>query len=174
MKPEIEPSTLRARRFHRSSIGNIFEHSEWIAERAFKRELGPAHDTATGLHAVMCQVVPLPPAKTNASACSTPTPTSPASSPPPSASPKPRAPNRPRPASTRSPTPNAPQFTELNDAYVEKFGFPFIIAVRDNTKAQILAAFETRLANDRDTEFTTACKQVERIAELRLKQILPG
>ena len=65
------------------------------------------------------------------------------------------------------------RFTELNDRYVRKFGFPFIIAVRDNTKASILAAFETRIANDRETEFATACKQVERIGLLRLKALLP-
>jgi OHCU decarboxylase len=65
------------------------------------------------------------------------------------------------------------RFTALNTAYTSKFGFPFIIAVRDNTKATILAAFETRLANDRDSEFETACAQVERIAELRLRDLLP-
>jgi chitin deacetylase len=65
------------------------------------------------------------------------------------------------------------RFTDLNTAYVAKHGFPFIIAVRDNTKATILQAFETRLMNDSATEFTTACRQVERIAELRLKAILP-
>ena len=65
------------------------------------------------------------------------------------------------------------QFTELNAAYVERFGFPFIIAVRDNTKASILRAMEQRLGNDRETEFATACRQVERIAELRLRAILP-
>ena len=48
-----------------------------------------------------------------------------------------------------------------------------IIAVRDNTKASILSAFQTRIANDTDTEFETACRQVERIAELRLKDVLP-
>jgi urate oxidase len=66
------------------------------------------------------------------------------------------------------------RFTELNTAYVEKFGFPFIIAVRDNTKSGILAAFEARLANDRDTEFDTACHAVERIAFLRLSAMLPA
>ena len=66
------------------------------------------------------------------------------------------------------------RFTELNTTYTEKFGFPFIIAVRDNTKASILAAFEKRIANDRDTEFATACKQVERIGYLRLKALLPA
>ena len=44
----------------------------------------------------------------------------------------------------------------------------------DNTKADILAAFETRLGNDRDTEFATACRQVERIALLRLRDLLPA
>ena len=39
--------------------------------------------------------------------------------------------------------------------------------------SEILAAFDTRIANDRETEFETACKQVERIALLRLKDILP-
>ena len=63
-------------------------------------------------------------------------------------------------------------FTELNDAYVEKFGFPFIIAVKDNTKASILDAFHRRIENDRETEFAEACRQVERIAELRLKEKL--
>ena len=62
------------------------------------------------------------------------------------------------------------KFTELNDAYTGKFGFPFIIAVRDNTKASIMAAFERRIGQDRDTEFAEACKQVERIAELRLRE----
>ncbi|WP_374627152.1 2-oxo-4-hydroxy-4-carboxy-5-ureidoimidazoline decarboxylase, partial [Devosia sp.] len=66
------------------------------------------------------------------------------------------------------------RFSELNSAYVDRFGFPFIIAVRDNTKAQILTAFERRIGADRDTELATACRQVERIAELRLRQILGG
>ena len=54
-----------------------------------------------------------------------------------------------------------------------KHGFPFIIAVRDNTKASILQAFQTRLHNDTETELKAACAQVERIAELRLKALLP-
>jgi chitin deacetylase len=64
-------------------------------------------------------------------------------------------------------------FQRLNTAYVGKHGFPFIIAVRDHDKAGIMAAFETRLANDTETEFKTACAQVERIAALRLKDMLP-
>jgi chitin deacetylase len=65
------------------------------------------------------------------------------------------------------------RFQRLNEEYVAKHGFPFIIAVRDNTKDTILAAFQTRIGNDTATEFATACKEVERIAELRLKDQLP-
>ena len=65
------------------------------------------------------------------------------------------------------------EFTQLNAAYVKKHGFPFIIAVRDFSKAEILSAFQTRLAHDSADEFETACRQVERIAELRLQQLLP-
>ena len=64
-------------------------------------------------------------------------------------------------------------FTQLNLTYVKKHGFPFIIAVRDHNKASILSAFKTRINNDGDTEFLEACKQVERIAEFRLMDILP-
>ena len=59
-------------------------------------------------------------------------------------------------------------FTEFNKSYTSKFGFPFIIAVKDNTKETIQAAFKKRIENDRTVEFLEACKQVERIAELRL------
>src|SRR5690606_38918741 len=38
-----------------AAFGGIFEHSPWIAERAFELELGPAHDSATGLHNALCR-----------------------------------------------------------------------------------------------------------------------
>jgi OHCU decarboxylase len=65
------------------------------------------------------------------------------------------------------------RFSELNKAYVSKFGFPFIIAVKGLNKDDILDAFETRINHDRDAEFTTATDQVEKIALLRLKTMLP-
>lgn len=65
------------------------------------------------------------------------------------------------------------RFTELNTAYIEKFGFPFIIAVKGLTKDDILAAFEVRINNSRDQEFDAACQQVEKIAKLRLESLLP-
>ncbi|MBB4566097.1 2-oxo-4-hydroxy-4-carboxy-5-ureidoimidazoline decarboxylase [Rhizobium leucaenae] len=65
------------------------------------------------------------------------------------------------------------RFTELNTAYVAKFGFPFIIAVKGLGKDDILTAFKTRIDNDRDAEFATATTQVEKIALLRLQSMLP-
>ena len=65
------------------------------------------------------------------------------------------------------------RFTDLNTLYVERHGFPFIIAVRDHDRAGILRAFERRLENDRATELAEALAQVERIARLRLDALLP-
>ena len=65
------------------------------------------------------------------------------------------------------------RFTELNTAYVEKNGFPFIIAVKGLDKADILKAFETRIHHDARDEFATASAQVEKIAWLRLSALLP-
>ena len=61
----------------------------------------------------------------------------------------------------------------LNAAYAEKFGFPFMLAVRGPrgdglSKAQIIATFERRLGNHPDFEFEEALRNVHRVAELRL------
>lgn len=64
------------------------------------------------------------------------------------------------------------RFTDLNTHYVREFGFPFIIAVKGLTKDDILAAFEVRIANDQAREFQTACAEVEKIAGFRIASIL--
>ena len=63
------------------------------------------------------------------------------------------------------------RFQELNNRYTERFGFPFILAVKGKTRAEILAAFEARIDNDPKTEFRTALEQVHRIALLRLRDL---
>jgi len=63
-------------------------------------------------------------------------------------------------------------FQRLNGAYNARFGFPFIFAVKGATRADILAAFEARLANDPETEFDTAIAQIHRIAGFRLADLL--
>lgn len=63
-------------------------------------------------------------------------------------------------------------FERLNNAYKARFAFPFIIAVRGLDKHDILAAFETRLQNDRDRERQTALDQIARIARFRLNALI--
>jgi 2-oxo-4-hydroxy-4-carboxy-5-ureidoimidazoline decarboxylase len=64
------------------------------------------------------------------------------------------------------------RFGRLNAAYREKFGFPFIIAVRRHDKHQILAAFEARLGNTEAQELETALAQVFMIARFRLAGLI--
>ncbi len=63
------------------------------------------------------------------------------------------------------------EFQRLNVAYNARFGFPFIVAVKGLTRADILAAFAARLANDPDTEFAAAIAQIHRIAGFRLADL---
>ncbi|HET9484914.1 MAG TPA: 2-oxo-4-hydroxy-4-carboxy-5-ureidoimidazoline decarboxylase [Xanthomonadales bacterium] len=60
----------------------------------------------------------------------------------------------------------------LNDAYQQRFGFPFIVAVRGLGRTDILAAMEQRLALDAPTERAEALRQIERIAAFRLADML--
>ena len=61
------------------------------------------------------------------------------------------------------------EFEYLNSTYSDKFGFPFIIAVKRLGREQILESFRTRLANTPEEEFTEALKQVIRIGKFRLQ-----
>jgi OHCU decarboxylase len=63
------------------------------------------------------------------------------------------------------------QFQELNDRYKEKFGFPFVMAVRDSNRHEILSAFGSRLDNELQTEFDTAIREIHKIASLRLQEL---
>ncbi|MEL7116150.1 MAG: 2-oxo-4-hydroxy-4-carboxy-5-ureidoimidazoline decarboxylase, partial [Pseudomonadota bacterium] len=150
-----------------AAFGGIFEHSPWVAERAYDLELGPAHDGATGLHNALCRAFRTGGEADRLAVLKA----------HPDLAGKLAAAKRLTADSTSEQAsagldaltdPERTRFTALNTAYTEKHGFPFIIAVRDNTKAQILAAFEKRLNHDTETEFLEACHQVERIAELRL------
>ena len=64
------------------------------------------------------------------------------------------------------------EFTRQNDAYQAKFGFPFIICARLNAKTAILSAMLTRSGNPPDLEFATALGEIEKIAWLRLQDVL--
>ena len=64
------------------------------------------------------------------------------------------------------------RFEELNAAYRDRFGFPFVICARENKKESILAGFDARLGNARDEEITTALGEIAKIARLRLLDIV--
>ena len=64
------------------------------------------------------------------------------------------------------------EFKKLNKDYKKKFGFPFIIAVKGKNKEEILNNFRQRITNDINLEFEEAKKQVKKIASLRLSEII--
>lgn len=163
---EVQPSQMDRDTFI-AAFGGIFEHSPWIAQGAFALEKGPTHDTAIGVHSLLARVFRSADEDARLGVLNA----------HPDLAGKLAAAKRLTAESTAEQASvgldaltdaERARFVELNGAYTAKFGFPFIIAVRDNTKASIMAAFHRRIDNDHNTEFVEACKQVERIAELRL------
>ena len=167
----VEPWRMDRQAFV-DTYGGVFEHSPWVAERAHDAGLGPANNTASGLHAALrtrfrlaskserLDVLKAHPDLAGKLAAA-----------------------RKLTAESTSEQAGAgldaltdderERFTQLNTDYVGRFGFPFIIAVKGLDKARILEAFEQRISHERDVEFAEACRQVERIALLRLKDMLP-
>lgn len=165
------PSQMDAARFV-ECFGGVFEHSPWVAERAHALELGPAHDSAIGVHSALCRAFRAASDGERLAVLRA----------------HPDLAGKFAQAKRLTADSTAEQasagldalhdderarFEALNHAYTTRFGFPFIIAVKDHTKASILAAFAARLENPPEAEFTEACAQVERIALHRLKALLP-
>ena len=63
------------------------------------------------------------------------------------------------------------KFKNLNTEYKNKFGFPFILAVKGRNKLEILDNFKKRVLSDKQIEFNEAIKQVKQIASLRLEEL---
>ena len=167
---DVRPSRM-GRALFVEAFGDVFEHSPWIAEAAHAAGLSADQDEADGLHAAMLEplrasdddkklaLINAHPdlagrlalagdltedsTKEQASA-----------------------------GLDRLTEDELAKFTGLNDAYKDRFGFPFIMAVKGRGKDEILSAFETRLAHDHDVEFTTAMAEIEKIALLRLRDKL--
>ena len=165
------PSQMSKNRFV-ELYGSVFEHSPWVAEGAHELELGPAHDTAIGLHNALARVFRSASKDQKLAVLRA----------HPDLAGKLAQAKRLTEVSTSEQAgagldaltdDERAAFEILNTAYTEKHGFPFIIPVRDHTKASILAAFEQRLDNSSDVEFAQACTAVERIAALRLQGLLP-
>ncbi len=166
----VRPSELGHEAFV-EQFGGVFEHSPWVAEGAWGLELGRAHDTALGLHSAMCRVFRAAPPEDRLRVLQA----------HPDLAGKLAAARRLTDDSTAEQASagldaltdaERETFAAMNSAYVAKHGFPFIIAVRDHSKAGILRAFERRVNNGTEVEFDEACRQVERIARLRLEAIL--
>jgi 2-oxo-4-hydroxy-4-carboxy-5-ureidoimidazoline decarboxylase len=64
------------------------------------------------------------------------------------------------------------EFRQLNTNYNDKFGFPFVIAVKGRTRQDILNNFRERMNNDPQAELQTALREVCRIARFRIEEIL--
>ena len=150
------------------TFGGIFEHSPWIAEGAHALELGPAHNTPQGMHNALCRVFRAASDDQRMEVLRA----------HPDLAGKLAAAKRLTSDSTKEQASagldaltddERHQFDTQNSTYVAKHGFPFIIAVKDHDKAGILRAFERRIGNDTAPEFAAACRQVERIARLRLE-----
>jgi 2-oxo-4-hydroxy-4-carboxy-5-ureidoimidazoline decarboxylase len=63
------------------------------------------------------------------------------------------------------------EFKNLNYKYKSKFGFPFILAVKEKNRSEILVNFKKRILSDKKIEFDEAIKQVKQIASLRLNEL---
>ncbi len=165
-KPSRLTRTLFVERF-----GGVYEHSRWVAEGAYDAGLTSEADNAEGLAKAMASAMARGSDEAKATLIEA----------------HPDLAGRLALAKqlTRESTheqasagldrltpPELARFTELNDAYKKRFGFPFILAVKGKSKDEIAAQFESRLKNDAATEFKTALAQIDRIAELRLKEIL--
>jgi OHCU decarboxylase len=166
-KPSRLTRTLFVEKF-----GGIYEHSRWVAEAAYDAGLGSEEDSAEGLARTMAAAVAAgAEAQKRALIAAHP-----------DLAGRLARSKRLTAESTREQSSagldhlsseEIKRFTALNDAYRTKFGFPFIMAVKGRSKQEILAAFENRLGNDEARETATALEEIDRIAALRLREILP-
>jgi len=162
--PSLETLNQLGRDEFRRALGGVFEQSPWVADRAFARR---PFASLEALHEAMAQVVgrasreeqlalirahpDLAGTAARARAMSAASVAEQSSA-----------------GLDRLTEEEYERFERLNGAYREKFGFPFIIAVRRHEKHAILAAFEARLPNSLDEEVEAALAQIAEIARLRL------
>lgn len=166
---DVSPSSLEREAFVQR-FGGIYEHSPWVAEAAWEARGRADFDTVEGLHAIMRTIVDAagehrqrvlidehPDLAGKAAAAGTLT----AESTTEQAS-----------AGLDQCTPEElARFTQYNDAYKARFGFPFIMAVRNSDRHQILVAFAERLNNSPEDELAEALQQIHQIARWRLQEL---
>lgn len=150
--------------------GRAYEHSPWIAEALWSAGLKPGHDEVESLHRDLAAIVDAAPRDKQLALLN--------------AHPDLAGRLAMRGELTTESTSEQAgagldkcsadefrRFTELNDAYKKKFGFPFILAVKGKGRAEILQNFEQRIQNSPDAEFRTALGEVHKIALLRLRDL---
>jgi len=149
-------------------IGPIFEHSPWIAERAWAKR---PFASAGALHRALCETVLAsdeakqlaliqahPDLAGKATRAGTLTPAS--------------AQEQASGGLDQLSPEEAARFDKYNRAYRDRFGFPFVICARQNRKEAMLAGFEQRLQHSREQEIATALAEIFKIAELRLHDLI--
>jgi 2-oxo-4-hydroxy-4-carboxy-5-ureidoimidazoline decarboxylase len=145
-------------------IGAVFEHSAWIAERAWENRPFGSRDE---LHRALCDVVRRASAKDKSALIR--------------AHPDlvgnavltTESQNEQQSAGLGSLNEEERQrFRDYNAQYRERFGFPFVICARLSKKDVILRAFPVRLQNSPDAEVKTALDEIYKIADLRLRDLL--
>ncbi|HEY1720769.1 MAG TPA: 2-oxo-4-hydroxy-4-carboxy-5-ureidoimidazoline decarboxylase [Magnetospirillaceae bacterium] len=147
-----------------SAFGSIYEHSAWVAEKAFEAK---PFASVTALHAAMAAVVTgandqaqlvllrsHPDLAGRAALAGQLT--------------KESTNEQARAGLDKLSQAEMERFQKSNGAYTSKFGFPFILAVKHWGKQHVLAAFDYRLKNSRETELRTALAEVDKIAFMRL------
>jgi 2-oxo-4-hydroxy-4-carboxy-5-ureidoimidazoline decarboxylase len=152
-------------------FGAVYEHSPWIAERAFALKPASGFASSAQVHAALLatvqsaseeEKVALLNAHPELAGKEAATGTLTAASTAEQAS----------AGLTAMTSADVAQLRELNASYREKFGFPFIIAVRNNTQTAIFGAVKSRLANTRAMEINNCLMQVGEIARLRLMDLI--
>jgi len=163
----IELNALNKAEFT-AALGSIFEHSAWIAQATWPQ--APFADVAA-LHAAMCAILGGADAQAQLALIRA----------HPELAGRAAIRGELTEASTREQAgagldqcsaAQYAQLTELNAAYNVRFGFPFILAVRGHSRDSIIANMAARLGNQRDIEISTALAQIERIAMLRLNDLI--
>jgi OHCU decarboxylase len=153
-----------------ATYGSVYEHSPWIAECVFDQGLDDRQGTADGLNRAMAAVVEAAPRDRQAALLR--------AHPDLAGRLALRGELTPQSASEQAGAGLAEcspeefrRFTALNEAYKARFGFPFIMAVKGRSRAEILAAFERRIGSDPEAEFRTALDEVHKIALFRLRDL---
>ena len=168
----MQPPSALDRAAFVAAFGGVFEHSPWVAEAAFDAGLTPEADGAEGLHRLLCAAMRAGTKEQQRALIE---------AHPDLAGRLARAGNLTADSTAeqasagldRLSDADYERFVALNEAYRGKFGFPFIMAVKGSSKGEILAAFEQRLEHDPENEFAEALTQIECIALLRLRDLLP-